>query len=338
MDIQTTYKANNKLNFLAILFILFLSGFTYSSYSQQIPEIPEAENENYRIGPGDVIDILINKNSKNETTLSRTGVRVSNEGKIQLVMLGDIQAACLTEKELAEDVREKYKKYLVTPNVIVAVKEFNSTPITVLGAVNSPKQFQLQRPMRLFEVLTLVNGPSNNAGPTVQIIRNPDAHNCRQKNSTDAEISEQMITYELSKTLEGDDQYNPFVQTGDVIRVLQAEEAKQVQAYLIGNVKSAKTIDLKEPVTLTQAIAMAGGTSEGAQTEKIKISRQIPGSLSKTQVIVNLKEINRRNEGDILLQPNDIIDVPGPSGSKKFFRDIIKGIIPAVTRFPIPIL
>lgn len=321
---------------MAVAIIVSLSVFAHSSYGQRVSASPETEN--YRMGPGDVIDILVSKNSKNEATLSRTGVQVSNEGKIQLVMLGDVQAACLTEKELAEQIRDKYKKYLVTPYVIVAVKQFNSTPITVLGAVNSPKQFQMQRPMRLFEVLTSANGPSSNAGPTVQIIRNPDAHNCRQKNSTDMETSEQLVTYDLAKTLEGDNQYNPFVQTGDVIRVLAAEEAKQTQAYIIGNVMSAKTIDLREPVTLTQAIAMAGGTAPGAQTEKVKISRQVSGSLSKTQVIVNLKEINKLNEGDILLEPNDIIEVPGPSGTKKLLTDIFRGIIPAVTRFPVPIL
>ena len=187
------------------------------------------------------------------------------------------------------------------------------------------------------EILTSANGPSKNAGPTVQIIRNLDAHNCRQKNSTDAETSEQLVTYNLAEIFKGDNQYNPFVQTGDVVRVLEAEEAKQVQAYLIGNVMSAKTIDLKEPVTLTQAIAMAGGTSPGAQTEKIKISRQIPGSLSKTQVIINLKEINKRNEGDILLQPNDIIEVPGPNATKKLLRGLLEGIIPSMTRLPFPI-
>lgn len=322
---------------LAVVVILFLSVFAHSSYGQQVSGSSETENENYRIGPGDVIDILISKNSKNETTLSRTGVQVSNQGNIQLVMLGDIQAACLTEKELAEQIRDKYKRYLVTPYVIVAVKEFNSTPVMVVGAINSPKEYQLRRPMRLLEILTSANGPSKNAGPTVQIIRNLDAHNCRQKNSTDAETSEQLVTYNLAEIFKGDNQYNPFVQTGDVVRVLEAEEAKQVQAYLIGNVMSAKTIDLKEPVTLTQAIAMAGGTSPGAQTEKIKISRQIPGSLSKTQVIINLKEINKRNEGDILLQPNDIIEVPGPNATKKLLRGLLEGIIPSMTRLPFPI-
>ena len=47
-------------------------------------------SQNYRIGPGDVIDVLVTKNE----SLSRTGVRVSAQGTIQLPMLdNDIPAA-----------------------------------------------------------------------------------------------------------------------------------------------------------------------------------------------------------------------------------------------------
>src|SRR5215204_3635306 len=39
-------------------------------------------NENYKIGPGDIIDITVSKNLE----LSRSGLRVSNKGTIQLAM------------------------------------------------------------------------------------------------------------------------------------------------------------------------------------------------------------------------------------------------------------
>ncbi|NJM53901.1 MAG: hypothetical protein HC846_11240 [Blastocatellia bacterium] len=82
---------------------------------------------------------------------------------------------------------------------------------------------------------------------------------------------------------------------------------------------------------------MAGGTSDGAQTDKVLISRQVVGSMKKTEILVNLKEIKKKNDGDVMLQANDIIEVPGPSGGKKLLRDIFRTIIPSVTRFPVPI-
>ena len=295
--------------------------------------ISETKNENYRIGPGDVIDVVVSK----QTILSRTGIRVSNQGMIQMPMLDqDIPALCMTEKELSTLIAEKYKKYLLDPNVIVAVKEFNSTPVSLIGSVITPTRLQVQRPLRLMDVLLIGNGPNAQAGPTVQIIR-ININNCYQNvTSTDAP-NEELLTFNLKDTLDGKEQANPFVQPGDVIRVVEAEVIKTGQAYIIGNVNSAKTIDLKDPVTLTQAIAMAGGTTSGAQIDKILISRRAVGSLDKTDIVVNLKEIKKRKDSDVLLQANDIIEVPGPSGTRKFLSDLFRTVIPSITRFPFPI-
>ena len=315
----------------AVGILLFFNFYLAPARGQQTSDPVVMKDENYRIGPGDVIDIVVSKND----TLSRAGVRVNNQGMIQLPMIdGDVSAACRTERELADQIREKYKKYLLYPYVIVAVKEFNSTPVTLLGEVVTPKQFQLQRPMRLLEVLTSGNGVTAKAGQTVQVISNPEAHNCQQEKIAAPETADTITSYQLANVLKGDEQANPFIQPGDVVRVTEAHD---VQAYIIGNVQKAMTIDLKEPVTLTQAFAMAGGPSQGAQLDKVKISRQVPGSTDKTQMVVNLKEINKTNQGDFYLKSNDIIDVPGPSGGKKFLKDLLKTVVPAVTRVGVPI-
>lgn len=333
MNIQSLHhnRLNSKINLFILLGSIFFSILNVAYvYGQKATDFNEIKNENYRIGPGDVIDIVISKNAE----LSRTGVQVSNKGTIQLVMLDDdFPAACRTEKELAEQIKEKYKKYLLNPYVIVAVKEFNSTPVTLIGEVNTPVRFQLKRPTRLLDVITLGNGPGLKAGNVVQIIRDPNLANCQQKVST--ESTAQLINFPLTETLKGDEQSNPFVQAGDVVRVLQADEVKKVQAYITGNVKSSITVDLKDPVTLTQAIAMAGGTSAGAQTDKVKISRQVAGSLNTTAILINLKEVNKTNKGDILLQPNDIVEIPGPK--KNIFKDVLKTIITTGTRGIVPI-
>ena len=108
-------------------------------------------NQDYKIGPGDILDVIVSKND----TLSRGGLRVGNNGTIQLAMMDDeFLVACLSEKQAADMIREKYRKYLVDPHVNVSVREFNSNPVAVLGAVNSPGRFHLQRSVRLSELLT----------------------------------------------------------------------------------------------------------------------------------------------------------------------------------------
>lgn len=321
-----------------VLVIILVSIVMLPVISAQPPSTPAGSGSmgssvNYRIGPGDVIDVLVTKNE----TLSRTGIRVNTQGTIQLPMLdNDISAACLTESQLAEKVEEAYRKYLVTPSVNVSVREFNSNPVAVIGAVNSPGRFQMQRQIRLAELLTFVNGPSSNAGRTVDIIRDPSRPYCDGSTLVaPGPKNEELLSFSLDDAFKGGDQMNPVIKAGDVVRIVEADK---VNAYIQGNIRSALAISLADPVTLTQAIAMAGGTTSGAQLDKISIRRQIPGSINRNEMIVNLKEINQGKRDDVLLQANDIINVPGPSGGKKILGDIFRTIVPTITRFPIPVI
>ena len=152
----------------AILAVLMLT--SVATLAQQ-----SSVSENYRIGPGDIIDITVSKND----ALSRSGVRVTNTGTIQLAMLDqDMPAACMTERELADTIRDRYKKFLIEPHVNVTVREFNAIPVAVIGAVNSPGRFQMQRTVRLMELLTYVNGTAATAGKTVEIVRDPGRPYC----------------------------------------------------------------------------------------------------------------------------------------------------------------
>src|SRR6266478_2840589 len=108
----------------------------------------------YRIGAGDVLTIQVRK------TPELSGiVRVDQRGMIRIPMIeGDVQAACRTESELAEQITKLYLQYKKNPSVEVFVTEFQSRPVAVIGAVNSPGQFRLQRQIRLVEMLTFAGG------------------------------------------------------------------------------------------------------------------------------------------------------------------------------------
>ncbi len=314
-----------------ILTIIFFPEFSKAqSPSANVPS-NQPPNDIYRIGPGDLIDVVVARNE----TLSRNGVRVDSQGNIQLPMLdGGIPAACLTEGELAAQLKERYRKYLLKPSVFVAVKEFNSQLVGLIGAVNSPGRFQLQRSVRLLELLTFVNGPSEKAGRSIQIIRRPGLSRCENKTLVQVEEDkEELILYPLADTLEGKETANPFVQSGDIIRVVDAD-----QAYVIGNVRSAVIINLNETVTLTQAIARAGGVLPDSNVEKIKLIRQTSNSLTKTEQIINLKNINSRSGDDIVLQPNDIVEVMGQSGGKKFLKDLLRTVTTTVIGLPVRVI
>jgi polysaccharide export outer membrane protein len=248
-----------------------------------------------------------------------------------------VRAACLTEGELASVITEQYRKYILNPQVFVTIVQFNSNSISVIGAVTSPGRFQLQGPVRLLQVLALVNGPAATASEELQILRTSTTDLCdgnRQEQVPQVYVASEpeLIVLKMKDIMSGSPDANPVLRGGDIIRVATADLR---QAYILGNVKTATTINLKEPVTLSTAMAMAGGPVSGAQLDKIKISRQSGEALKKTDIFVNYKEIRTGARQDVVLEPNDIVEVPGPSGTKKFFKDIIRTLVPVFSGYPI---
>jgi polysaccharide biosynthesis/export protein len=282
----------------------------------------------YRIGPGDVLEVRVLRAPE----LSREGVRVDQSGMIRMPMLDiDIQAACLTEAELAANIARLYLKYKREPHVEVFVKEFQSQPVAVIGAVRGPAQFKLQRPVRLSELLSFAGGPSETAGQTVQVIHAGGVSLCDKSSSPNLEDTSDFVSYKLLDTLHAVPEANPFVRPGDLVQVPTAD-----QVYVVGNVLRPLAIPLKEPLTVSKAIAIAGGTAPSTKKDKVKIIRQLPGS-GKQEIHIDLKAIEKNQAEDVALLANDIVDVP-ISGTKSILRSLVGAIVPSVGQLPVRVI
>ena len=125
-----------------------------------------------------------------------------------------------------------------------------------------------------------------------------------------------------------------WMQPGDVVSVLPADVV-----YVYGNVNRQGEIKVREPITLTQALASAEGLKSATKMDRVRILRQKPDSLDREELVFNLKEIDKGVVRDPYLEPNDIVAV-----SQDTARSILLGIgnalrfsIPsAVTRIPVP--
>jgi polysaccharide export outer membrane protein len=285
-------------------------------------------DDRYRIGAGDLLDIRI----LNRPQLSRDAIRVDGRGMIRMPFFEkEIQAACRTESELAVEIAAGYLKYLKNPQVDVFVKEYNSQPVAVIGAVNTPGRFQLQRRVRLLELLTFAGGPAERAGRNIQVVHAATIPLCTAANAPE-DPAEGLSLYALTETLRGDESANPYVQAGDVITLPDAE-----QIYVVGNVLKPSAFALKEPITVSRAIAMAGGVMPDTKSDRVRIVRQMPGSTVKTEIYVDLKAIDKRQAEDVTLLSNDIVDVPASSG-KRLLRSLIGAIVPSITQIPVRVI
>jgi polysaccharide export outer membrane protein len=287
----------------------------------------QSTDDRYRIGPGDVLDIRI----YNRPQLSRDAVRVEGNGMIRMPLIeNEIQAACLTEGELAKEISTRYARYYKNLQVDIFIKEYHSKQVAIIGAVNEQSRFELQRRVRLLELLTYAKGPSAKAGQTINIVHSTAASPCKQ--TDDADTSAAFSSYKLSDVLLGDPKSNPYLETGDIVTLPEAD-----QVYVVGNVFMPLTIALKEPITLTRAIAMAGGLKQDTRKDKIRILRQEPGTTIRKEITVDLSAIEKKSSEDLALAPNDIIDVPTSAG-KSFLRSLVQGVVPGVGQLPVRVV
>ena len=298
--------------------------------SDTVSSVPQTDGR-YRIGPGDVLEIRV----FNRPLLSRDAVRVEESGMIRMPLIeGELQASCRTEGELAGEIKANYRKYLRNPQVDVFIKEYNSQPVSVIGAVHNPTLFKLQRRVRLSQLLSFAGGPSERAGRSVQVVHGESASRCEASvaddSSEDAAIG--FVSYNLEETMKGNDKSNPYVQPGDVINVTEAE-----QAYVIGNVVTPRAIPLKETITVSRAIAMANGTLPDTKSDGVRIVRQIPGNTGKTEIPVDLKKIEKRSAEDIVLQAGDVVNVPTASG-KRFLKGLFTNVVGGVGQLPVRVI
>ena len=288
----------------------------------------QPQDDRYRIGPADVLDIRI----YNRPHLSRDAVRVEGNGMIRMPLIEtEIKAACQTEGELAKEISTRYARYYKNLQVDVFIKEYHSRQVAVIGAVNDQSRFELQRRVRLLELLTYAKGPSTRAGQTINIVHSTAASPCKEA-ADDGDASAVFSSYKLSDVLQGDPKSNPYLEPGDIVTLPEAD-----QVYVVGNVYMPLTIPLREPITLTRAIAMAGGLKQDTKKDKIRVLRQEPGSSVRKEITVDLSAIEKKSSDDLALLPNDIIDVPTSAG-KSFLRSLVQGVVPGVGQLPVRVV
>ena len=333
-------KTSERVAAVPTVLTIALLIFASQAFPQQPPEKNLATNNRqietgaatvndqvYRIGPGDVLDIRV----YNKPQLARDAVRVEGNGMIRMPLIeAEIQAACRTEGELAREISSRYARYYKNLQVDVFIKEYHSKQVAIIGAVNDQSRFELQRRIRLLELLTYAKGPSLRAGQSINVVHSQAVSLCQTDESED--VSKTFSSYKLSDTLKGDPVANPYLEPGDIVTVPDAD-----QVYVVGNVFTPLTIALNEPVALSRAIAMAGGVKQDTKKDKIRIVRQELGSSTKKEIVVDLQAIEKRQAEDPVLIANDIVDVPTSAG-KSFLRSLFQGVVPSVGQLPVRVI
>ncbi|MBA3766801.1 MAG: polysaccharide biosynthesis/export family protein [Acidobacteria bacterium] len=282
------------------------------SGSVQLSSLDTQGIRKYLLGPGDTLQVRV----WGQPDLSGE-VDVDDQGNISELHFIDkpVPAMCRTEKEVAKDIETAYGKILKSPQVSVRVTGRNSRPpAVVFGAVRMPARVQMQRRVRLQELLTASGGITERANGDIQILHT-EAVMCPEPGdeveeavATDGNMMAPMKVYKIPDLVAGKVSSNPIIRPGDIVLIM---EAKPI--YITGLVVSPQGLYLQNGLTLSRAIAMVGGIKKEGKANDVRIFRQKPGTSEQEVIRVDFTAIKKKQKEDILLQPYDIIDVPETS-------------------------
>src|SRR4030042_588538 len=126
------------------------------------------DQEKYLLGPEDAIEISVWK----EPDLTKQLV-VRPDGKITYPLIGEVQAAGLTVKDLQKEISKRLEKYVTDANVTAILLKAQYYKLYVTGKVNKPGDFMVGRPPTVMQAIAMAGGlhPFASPGPTL-VFRN----------------------------------------------------------------------------------------------------------------------------------------------------------------------
>jgi polysaccharide export outer membrane protein len=192
------------------LLVFLMSGQTVCSQTEKEIVLKKqaqaevgADSDRYVIGSEDVLYVHVWK----EESLSRT-IPVRMDGKISLPLIDEIQAAGLTPLQLKENLIQRLKQFIDSPNVSVIVSETNSFKVFVSGQVKNPGVYRLKGETSILQIIPMAGGFTDWANQKkILVIRK-------------GEGKEKRITVNYKKIVSGKDpQSNIVLKAGDSIIV-----------------------------------------------------------------------------------------------------------------------
>jgi polysaccharide export outer membrane protein len=235
-----------------------------------------AEGDDYRLGAEDLLKISVFDHPE----LS-VDVRVSKSGNITFPLLGEVQVAGASSREVEQRLSKALESgaFVRQPQVAVLIADYQSHKVSVMGQVAKPGQYALTTSNKVLDLLALAGGPINAiAGDQATLIRQDGSK----------------LPIDLRALFDGDPTQNPVVAGGDTIYVPRAP-----LFYVYGEVQRPGPYRLERDMTVTQAISAGGGLTQKGTEHGMKVKRRSSDG----------KEHEVKVRGPDLLQPDDVLSI-----------------------------
>jgi len=364
--------------FLAVLFSIYLVGCSEQVRLPSAEQLVEFENAGparptvdldrlvrarigggpYRVVAGDVLEVSIPAvlqvftaelpDSPDQVT--PRVCRVSDNGTIRLAIVGEIEVAGKSLAEIESAViAAYYPKYsVIVPPVAARILEYNTSKVSIIGAVQKPGVYSLPSDqMSLVALLMQAEGIVDEGAAVIRITHNdqPDPSASQEEDSIDTHLKWLLDALDNGRTAGIADATNsagrareseplvlpvkglniPFadvaLKDGDTVEV---ERLEQPLFTVIGLVNRPGNFPYPPDVqyNLMQAVGFAGGLNQAAEPRYATVYRQKPDSTIVSAIFKVIDGSKLTNASNVLIKPGDIVAVEHTSRTRtKLFLD-----------------
>jgi polysaccharide biosynthesis/export protein len=243
----------------------------------------------YVIGPQDVLTIQIFDQADLGGKYS-----VETDGTFSFPLIGRVRAGGLTLRAFETELKAKLADgYFRNPQVSVAIEQYRSQRVFVMGEVRQPGPVALTGGMTLIEALAHAGSTTATASGEVAIVRAPQGAS-RGPVLPDQDAGAEVFHASIRELEGGALSQNLELRDGDTIFVPRAETV-----YVFGHVRTPGAYGVQANMSVLQALSLAGGVTEHGAMNRVRVVRIEKGEKKETRVKLT-----------DLVRPGDTIIVP----------------------------
>jgi polysaccharide export outer membrane protein len=255
------------------------------AYATVTPAFAQAQQSDYIIGPRDVLTVTVWQ----QPDLSGR-FNVEPDGSVTFPLVGRIAAGGLSVGRLEDTItRLLADGFVRDPQVRVAIEEYRSQSVNVIGEVRQPGTYPITGTTTLLQLIAKAGSTTERAGAVAVITRGDD----RAGSGNAAAAQNRTVRANLKRLQTGILEEDVQLRGGDTVFIPRAESI-----YILGQVRTPGTYPLQEQTTVLEAIALAGGLTERGSFSRIRVRRDIDGKTQELKLTV-----------DDELRPEDVLVV-----------------------------
>ena len=263
--------------------------------------------------PGDQLALHV----YGESELGVDEARVLPDGTVGLPLVGAWPARGKTPRQLQEELQRAMSRWLRDPRVSVRPLKLASQCFTVVGMVNDPGSYTLERPLRLMEAVAMAGGIRQGLyrSSTVSLADFSQAFLAREG---------KVLPVSFARLFrQGDLSHNVYLRAGDVVHIPSSLDA---EIFVLGAVVNPRAYSFRTSASLVQVLTHAGGMATEALGSEVRLIR---GGLSEPKLyVIDVDAILAGESADVDLAPGDIVVVPKTNLAS--WNELVKQILPTL--------